>query len=112
MIYRTQTIETLENLHGGIGKVHISRKLTKDDSVIGIDMFAEVTIDRGASIGYHLHKTDAEAYYIVEGEGVFQESHDEKSVQQGDLCLITKDQGHGMKNTGDTPLRMIAIVWS
>jgi mannose-6-phosphate isomerase-like protein (cupin superfamily) len=113
MIKKEQKGQSLQNLYGGSGTVHIVRKLTTHDAVSGLDMFAEVTLDVGASIGYHLHDTDAEAYYIVHGEGIFlDDGRVEKTVQSGDLCLITKGQGHGLTNTGKTPLHMIAVVWS
>ncbi|MFA1822768.1 cupin domain-containing protein [Virgibacillus oceani] len=113
MIKISQSGETLEGLHGGRGSVDINRKLTKEDCVEGLDMFAEVTLPVGGSIGYHLHETDAEAYYIIKGEGIFlDDGKEEKPVRSGDLCLITQGQGHGLKNTGKIPLKIIAIVWS
>lgn len=112
MIFNRLVIESLENLHGGTGTVHITRKLTKEDKITGLNMFAEVTLEVGASIGYHLHESDAEAYHIVQGEGIFLDHQEvEKHVTNGDLCLITKGQGHGLMNTGNQDLKIIAIVW-
>lgn len=113
MIKQPQTTELLEDLHGGSGKIWISRNVTKDDQVFGIDMFAKVQVDRGSSIGYHLHTDDAEAYYIVAGKGLFMDDGQvEKVVQPGDFCFITKGQSHGIRNIGDSILEIIAVVVS
>lgn len=113
MIKQPQATELLEGLYGGNGKVWISRNVTKEDDVFGIDLFAKVQVDVGASIGYHLHTKDAEVYYIVSGEGCFiDDGQVEKLVQAGDFCFITKGQSHGIRNTGETMLDMIAVVVS
>lgn len=108
----TKETTTFENLHDGTGSVHISKKVSNHDEIKGLDMFAEVTIDVDASIGYHIHKSEAEAYYILEGHGIFlDDGRVQKPVKHGDLCIITQGQGHGIINTGREQLKMIAIVW-
>lgn len=115
MIKDADSIEkvTYENLHGGHGSVHISHYIKAADDFKGLDVFATVTLAAGASIGYHIHTTDSEAYYILEGQGTFIDHGEiEKEVQAGDLCIITKGQGHGLKNTGQGRLICLAVVWS
>ncbi len=112
MIKQTKDIQVLKNLHGGTGSVEIQKKLTKEDAVEGLDMFAEVILKANASIGYHLHTDDAEAYYIVEGEGIFLDENEQRvSVEAGDLCLIKKGQSHGLENPTEEELKMIAVVY-
>jgi|SRR5690625_1324029 len=104
---------TYKNLYGGKGLVHISHRISELEQSVGLDVFAEVIVETGASIGYHIHKTDSEAYYILAGEAIFIDNGKiEKPVQQGDLCIITKNQGHGIINTGRNELKILAIVWS
>lgn len=113
MIKKTELVEEYNELHGGQGRVLVERNITKADGIQGLDMFAKVSIDVGASIGYHEHVKDAEGYFIVEGEGIFIDNGEiEKPVQKGDFCFIYKGQGHGMINTGKHPLQLIAIVIS
>lgn len=114
MIKNSESIKLVsyENLHGGKGLVHIATHLDKKDNFEGFNMFGKVTLDIGTSIGYHIHKDDAEAYYILEGQGVFIDNgRVEKNVSSGDLCIITKNQGHGIINCGNESLKMIAVVW-
>lgn len=104
---------TYENLHGGRGKVHISHWIDPMDDFKGLDVFAEVILEVGASIGYHIHEQDSEAYFILNGQAIFiDHGKVERTVNQGDLCIITKNQGHGIINMGEDELKILAIVWS
>lgn len=112
MIKQTKQKQTFENLHGGTGFVEIYKKLTKEDAIEALDMFAEVILKANASIGYHQHTDDAEAYYIVEGEGIFLDPDKQRvPVTSGDLCLIKQGQSHGLENSTDTDLKIIAVVY-
>lgn len=112
MIRNTIETNTFENLHGGTGTVIINKKVTPNDHVRGLYLFAEVIIQPNSSIGYHHHKNDAEGYFIIEGKGVFINENEERiPVKPGDLCLITKGQSHGMENFNDNELKMIAVVY-
>ncbi|MDS9471506.1 cupin domain-containing protein [Sporosarcina pasteurii] len=113
MIKKPGLIETYHCLHGGNGKVLVERNITREDGIQGLDMLARVSVEVGASIGYHQHVEDSEGYFIVEGEGVFIDNGKvEKEVVKGDFCFICKGQGHGIINTGDVPLEIMAIVIS
>lgn len=112
LIRNTRIKEVLENVRGGIGKVEIHKKIMKEDGVPGLDLFAKVIVYPYATIGYHLHVDDAEAYYVVKGSGIFLNAAGEKvPVGAGDICLIERGQSHGMENPTAEPLEMIAIVY-
>ncbi|AXI00194.1 cupin domain-containing protein [Sporosarcina sp. PTS2304] len=112
MIKRVKETSCLENLHQGCGRVHIQKNLTEEDQVEGLALFATVIVEPHASIGYHLHTKDAEAYYILRGEGIFLNHLEERvPVKAGDLCLITKGQSHGLENPHDMEIELIAIVY-
>lgn len=108
------TIEKLiiENCHGGIGSIEINKKINKDDLVVGLSLFAQVVIQPHSTIGYHKHNDDAEAYYVLQGEGIFLNHNKERiPVKAGDLCLIKKGQSHGLENLNDSELEIIAVVY-
>lgn len=113
MIKKSMSIEEYHELHGGQGRVLVERNITKADGIKGLAMFAKVSLDVGASIGYHIHVNDAEGYFIIEGTGIFIDNGEiKKTVGKGDLCFINKGEGHGIINTGSQPLEMVAIVIS
>lgn len=112
MIRNTQIKEVIENPRGGVGTIEIHKKIIKEDEVDGLDLFAKVIVHPYSTIGYHPHIEDAEAYYIVKGEGIFLNHKKERiPVQDGDICLIKKGQSHGLENPTSEELEIIAVVY-
>ena len=112
MIRNTQEKKVIENARGGIGSIEMHTKITKEDQVEGLSLFAKVVEAPISTIGYHQHTDDAEAYYVVKGEGIFLDHNKERiPVKAGDLCLIKKGQSHGLENLTDNELEMIAVVY-
>jgi quercetin dioxygenase-like cupin family protein len=112
MIRNTQEKAVIENAHGGIGSIEIHKKITKEDQVEGLSLFAKVVVSPHSTIGYHQHTDDAEAYYVLKGEGIFLNHNEERvPVKAGDICLIKKGQSHGLENLTDDELVMIAVVY-
>ena len=111
MILNVKETDRYNELHDGEGEVTISRLLDKGIAE-GLDLFAVVTVPKGASIGYHTHQSDSEGYYILSGEAEFTDADGSvKTVGAGELCLITKGQSHGISNSGDTELKFLAVVF-
>ena len=105
-----ETIE-LKNRFDGKGSI-FSTSYIKEKDFEGIHKLLEIEIEPHGSIGYHQHKDDSEIYHIIEGKGEFQDSDGEfKPVSKGDSCVITKGQSHGLVNTEDTPLKIVAIIF-
>ena len=98
------------NLAGGKGEVHI-KHLTDKEGLYGHGrLFAHVTIDPGNSIGFHTHNHETEFYYIIKGEGVFNDNGEEKIVRAGDICATGYGEVHGIENKGSEDLEMIALI--
>ena len=73
-------------------------------------LFAHVTVDPGCSIGDHPHVHETEFYYILKGEGVFNDNGTEVTVRAGDICATGFGEVHGMENRSDAPLELIALI--
>ena len=73
-------------------------------------MFAHVTVDPGCSIGYHAHNHETEFYYIIKGEGVFNDDGKEVIVHAGDICATGYGQSHGLENKSSEPVELIALI--
>ena len=65
-----QPIEHYEKRAGGTGTMHIERLLSKEEAGCHVSMYAKVTIDVHASLGYHPHQGDSETYYILQGKAL------------------------------------------
>jgi mannose-6-phosphate isomerase-like protein (cupin superfamily) len=75
-------------------------------------MLATNTLPVGASIGFHVHQDNEEAYLLLEGKGLYTDS-DKKdySVEAGDWTLTRQGEGHALANCGEKPLVFAAIIF-
>ena len=94
----------------GKGVVHIKHLPDKEGLYGHGRMFAHVTIDPGCSIGYHDHNHETEFYYILKGEGVFNDNGKEVILHAGDIGITGYGQGHGLENRSSEPVEMIALI--
>ena len=97
-------------VQNGKGLCHITH-LTDKEGLYGHGrMFAHVTVDPGCSIGYHAHNHETEFYYIIKGEGVFNDDGKEVLVHAGDICATGYGASHGLENKTDEPVELIALI--
>ena len=105
-----QEIEHYENRAGGHGTMHIERLLVPEEMGPHVTMYAKVTIDPHASLGYHLHDGDAEAYYILQGTAIYNDNGEQRELQVGDITFTPSGKSHGIENPGDEPLVFMALI--
>lgn len=111
MIIQSEETVELKNRFGGDGSIFSTSYINQGDFE-GIHKVVEIELEPHASIGYHQHADDGEIYHIIEGKGKFQDADGEfKPVSKGDCCIITKGESHGLVNTEDKPLKIMAIVF-
>lgn len=104
----------IEHNRGGEGKHHICHILDPAENPAEMNgkgkMFADTFLEPGSSVGVHEHKGDTEAYYFLEGKGLYTEDGKTCEVEAGDVTLVQDGHCHGIKNIGETPLRFIALI--
>ena len=105
------TVESFVNhrVHGGEGHAVARRLFTKEDFSSSLFFFNESSLQPGASYGEHGHEGDEEVYYIVEGTGLMMVDGEERPVGPGDAVLTKSGSRHSLRNTGDTPLKVLVI---
>lgn len=94
----------------GKGVVHMKELADKKSMYDHVRMFAHNTLDPGCSIGYHPHYNETEFYYILKGEGVFNDNGTEVILRAGDISATAHGEYHGLENRSDEPLEMIALI--
>ncbi len=106
-----RTVETAEHKFGGEGFITV-RHLINQPSELNEKgrVFAHTTLLPGHSIGFHVHTNESETYYIFSGKGEFNDNGTLVPVEAGDVTFTPAGTGHGMKNIGDTPLEIIALI--
>ena len=73
-------------------------------------VFSILTLIPGASIGYHVHENETELFYFLEGNGRFQDDDQFYDISAGDSTATFSGHGHGVENTGDTNLVLLALI--
>ena len=57
----------------------------------------------------HTH-AGVEAFYILEGHGTLETQGERHELGPNEAIVLDATQGHGLTNTGDTPMRYIVII--
>ena len=73
-------------------------------------IFNVMTLIPGASIGYHVHENESEMFFFIEGNGRVQDDDEFHDVTAGDCMATFSGHGHGVENTGDTNLVILAAI--
>jgi len=73
-------------------------------------VFTKFTLQKGVSIGEHVHENETEYYWILSGEGVLTEKDGEKVVKAGDLVITGDGASHAIRNEQEDPLEFLALI--
>ena len=103
-------VENIAEMRGGKGEVRVIHILERNEFQNKGRLFAHNILKPGTSIGMHEHVGDFEAYYVIKGEGMFDEEGVKKPIKAGELGLISVGKSHAIENTGHTDLELIALV--
>lgn len=111
MIRRQTELNKAEaELFGGPGLLHSDILLSKDEFCGKGRLFNHCLLHPGEAIGTHPHKGEFEVYYILKGEGLYNDNGQEKTVRAGDLTICPSGESHGMKNNGSQDLEFMALI--
>ena len=78
---------------GGKGHVIIKDILKGDELKGKCGLYAQVTIEKGCSLGYHEHHGETETYYILSGEGEYVDNGVKRPVKAGDITITPDGKG-------------------
>lgn len=99
-----------KNAFGGKGEVTLQPLLTDEQKNKKIQMYTEVTIPEGASLGIHWHRGNAESCYILAGTGLYTDDEKTYEVHAGDTTYCADGHYHGLENTGDGDLKFMTLI--
>src|SRR6266849_1472879 len=66
--------------------------------------------EAGQAHALHAHAGMDKLYYVLDGEGVFVFEGRERSMQAGNLLVAPAGVPHGVKNTGQRRLLVLAVL--
>ena len=99
-----------EHAFGGAGSL-TNRVVATEATMYGKNrLFNPGYLKKGDEVGWHVHNGDGEIYYILAGEGDFNDNGTVVKVRAGDVCWTPDGEGHSLVCTSDEPLEMIALV--
>ena len=104
--------ETLkvEHMSGGAGYILKQPLITGEQLGEHCKLFGEVILKPGCEIGYHEHHGETETYYLIQGSGIYCDNGTEYPVEAKDVTFCEDGSGHGLLNTGDTDLVIMALI--
>ncbi len=89
------------------GRLH---HLINEEEIKHVKFFSHVTISPNDAVGYHKHEGEYEIYYIISGEGIYNDNGEEIPVSEGAVMYCKNGDSHGIKNVSDTPLEFVAVI--
>ena len=112
MIRRKSDLNTVikENWRGGPGKGSMTEIATREEMLDNGRVFGIMTFEPGCGIGIHKHEWEMEAYYIIDGNGEYYDNGKLFKVDAGDVTICNPGEEHGITNTGDTVMHVVALV--
>ncbi|MBO5199507.1 MAG: cupin domain-containing protein [Lachnospiraceae bacterium] len=100
----------VENMAGGEGHVILKHILGAPELNGKCRLYAQVTLEPGCSLGFHVHHDESETYYILSGQGEYNDNGKTRLVSAGEMTFTPDGCGHGLKNVGDTDLVFMALI--
>ncbi len=102
--------EVRERMREGKGAVEIFHVFRRQELHGKVRLFARMRLEKGCSIGYHLHDGEEEIFYILSGTGRVTDGSTVAEVGPGDAVLTSSGEGHSIENVGDAPLDILATI--
>ena len=97
-------------MRGGDGSVTVTELLTPGELSEKGRLCARLTLEPGSSIGYHMHEKEMELFYVLSGEGEYIDNDETVALYPGDMTLTPDGESHSIKNAGNKPLELLALI--
>lgn len=105
------TAEIIQNMAGGPGYIKKTSLIESNSDIYNSGrLFAHIVLEKGCGVGYHIHNGDGEIYYILKGEGEYNDNGTVVTVKAGDVTHTRPGEGHGITNLKDEPMEMMALI--
>ncbi len=102
--------ELRENMRGGDGTVTVTSFVSAEELNNKGRLFGKITLKPGCGIGFHVHETDSELFYILKGTATYDDNGAKTTVTAGNVTLTPAGTGHAIKNEGEEDVELIALI--
>ena len=87
-------VDKVEQMAGGKGHVIIEHLLGEKELDGKCGLYAKVTIEPNCTLGFHEHHGETETYYILSGEGSYNDGEKSYPVKAGDVTFCVHGTDH------------------
>ena len=94
-------------------KPHVRTGMTQTIKVSGEDVGGEFALwesEFKGGPGPHIHHTDIETFYVLEGSVEFRLGEDVSVLAKGGFALIPRGQVHSFTTLGEDPAKLLVMV--
>ena len=102
--------EATTGMRDGEGVIVNDHILENDEMKTNCRLFTRMTIEQGASIGYHQHFKEEDIYYILSGVATVCDNDKTYTVYPGEVVYTGDQDFHSIANKGDVPLELIDVI--
>lgn len=111
MIRRKNELTTFERvMFGGPGMGSGLQIINEGDFDGKGRLFNHLLLKPGCGVGRHTHKGDFEVYYILRGEGCYDDNGTEVTLRAGDVAICKSGESHALENKSQEDLEVIALI--
>ncbi len=98
------------NMRGGDGTVVIREVLSRGEYKGKARLLGEIILEKGCSIGAHIHENEEEVFFIMEGTATYNDNGRTETLCKGDSCVCLGGEEHSIANNCDEVLRVFAVI--
>lgn len=102
--------ERIKATFGGKGYLTTKKLLSEKELDGKCKLYSEITLEPNSNVGYHEHHGESETYYVLSGEGSFNDNGNIIPVKAGDVMHTPSGTGHGIENVGNENLVFMALI--
>lgn len=73
-------------------------------------LYSLIQVKPGEEVDYHMHIGESETFFILSGQGVYNDNGKTVDVTPGMVTFTPSGEGHSIKNTGTDMLTFIALI--
>ncbi len=107
---KDMTTSAQHEMRGGNGDVHFLHLMTPEETAGKMRVIAELSLEKGCSIGRHSHTGEAELFIIKQGVATVDDDGEIVKCYPGDIVYTTNGAFHSLANGEEETLVVYALV--